>query len=558
MIPRIVIAIILVNLSWPLCQAAISMTNTLGDGIGDLIRSGITPGATGSSYATFDDLSWAGLIGVGAAAGGAAAVGAIALFTGGVFAAVGAILAAVAALFFGFLALMFRRFFIATLVLLAPLALVCWAIPGMEKWAKRWWDLFIKLLLMFPFIMAMFAISDVLSVVLGDVAGNFLAQLMLVFIRFAPFALIPLTFKIAGGAFGTITGMVNDRGKGLFDKARGAAHERAKTTERAQSKALKKDLGAKSRGLAGKDKVFEKLGEQPKGRLGRFRHNNYKRGLSDEVLRAAKAEHSSEKLRQAQFALEANGMGGIDYRRPDGQKKEFTVYMRDANGNLESKGRMMNKDDALAAGVLGAKVVDQDKNNEVLLEGDLASQRAAAMYATKQGLAPVATSVIDGKAKSGIPSLNGLAAGSSKQLEQAQQASAVLQEAMQANVGSMMPKMPSYFKGPSQAFGRVEAGAFSSYDPEEVTRMIKWASDKSSFTNSDTGVYNKQEHEQAWSRIGQSVQRIVAEPAKYNASPETLKRLRNEIESAPIAGGIDSDMVDAITRIDSKTGIINP
>ena len=241
MVPRLVIAVIAVNLSWAICQAAISMTNTLGDGIGDLIRAAAIPNATGASYATFQNIDWTGLVAGTAVTGVAAGAGVVALFTGGVFAALGAIITALAALFMGFAVLMVRRFFIATLVLVSPLALVCWAIPGMEKWAKRWWDLFIKLLLMFPFIMAMFAVSDVLAVVLKDSAGNFIGQLMLVIIRFAPFALIPLVFKIAGGAFSTLTGMVNDKGKGVFDRGKSWSKERAGQTHRALRKQGRKD-----------------------------------------------------------------------------------------------------------------------------------------------------------------------------------------------------------------------------------------------------------------------------------------------------------------------------
>lgn len=41
-----------------------------------------------------------------------------------------------------------------------------------------------------------------------------------------PYALIPLTFKFAGGLFATVAGMANDRSKGLFDRARNKRPEK--------------------------------------------------------------------------------------------------------------------------------------------------------------------------------------------------------------------------------------------------------------------------------------------------------------------------------------------
>lgn len=332
-VPRLVIAAILVNLSWVACQAAISTTNILGDGIGDLIRTLAIPGATGADFPTFSNMgggtaafSWVALI-----AGGGAGV--IALFTGGVFAALGAILAALAALVLGFLVLMFRRFFIVTLVILSPLALVCWAIPGMEKWAKRWWDLFIKLLLMFPFVMAMFAVADVLAVVLKPTAGNFVGQLMLVFVRFAPFALMPLVFKVAGGAFGTLTGMVNDRGKGIFDRGKSWSKERAGTTKRAQIKSLHKQ-----------DQINDRKTDAIRMVAGGRRNWNgrrYNQEFTARGLASLEASDRKERSETALYGLEEsmrNGTAtdnqGIVQRT--GSKSEQVAYLRDVAENHES------------------------------------------------------------------------------------------------------------------------------------------------------------------------------------------------------------------------------
>ncbi len=310
-VPKLLIAVILVNLSWVICQAAISTTNILGDGIADLITTVAIPKATPADFPTFSNMSngaavftWSALIVGGGAAG-------IALFTGGVFAALGAIIAALAALLLGFIVLMFRQFFIAVLVMISPLALVCWAIPGMEKWAKRWWDLFFKLLLMFPFVMAMFGISDVLAVVLRPSADNFISQLMLVFVRFAPFALMPLVFKIAGGAFSTITGMVNDRGKGVFDRGKNWSKERAGNTKRAQIRDMEKQ-----------DKINQRKTEGIRMVTSGKRNWNgrqYKNQFTPRGLAALQSADRKERSETALFGLEESMRTG-QARAPSGKK----------------------------------------------------------------------------------------------------------------------------------------------------------------------------------------------------------------------------------------------
>ncbi len=216
-LPRLVIAIILVNLSWDICRIIIEIVNVLGQNIAGIILS------TGSgSSATISDLGggWQLLFGGASVAAGIAVIG-----TAG-FIAVPLLLSLLSAVFVGFITLTIRQLAIVVLVIISPIALVLWVFPGMDKWGKRWFDTFTKVLLMYPLVMGIIATGSLLSGLFAketDGAGPVIAMI----IKFIPYFLIPFTAKIAGGLFGQLTGVVNDRSKGLIDRGKKAAYQKS-------------------------------------------------------------------------------------------------------------------------------------------------------------------------------------------------------------------------------------------------------------------------------------------------------------------------------------------
>lgn len=209
MLPRLLIAIILVNLSWDICRITIDYVNIIGNSIGGLI-AGLSPGES----ATADSIGLIGQIGI---AGGATA--AVLATSGGIL--VSLIMLVALALFTGFVALSLRQIVILVMVIISPIALVLWVFPGMDKWAKRWWDIFIKALLMFPFMMAMIAAGQLVSsvIVLAD-SDNLAVEISAVLVKFIPFFLLPFAMKLAGGTLANVSGMINDRSRGLLDLQR--------------------------------------------------------------------------------------------------------------------------------------------------------------------------------------------------------------------------------------------------------------------------------------------------------------------------------------------------
>ncbi len=130
-----------------------------------------------------------------------------------------------------FVTLVFRQGLILLLAITAPIACVLYILPGTEKYFKKWLDLFLKTLLVYPLIMLLFAGSDILaSVIFNNNKGGLPALVAGLIAMFAPLALIPFAFKFAGGALGGIYGgITNGRAKiheGFLKSNREKAHER--------------------------------------------------------------------------------------------------------------------------------------------------------------------------------------------------------------------------------------------------------------------------------------------------------------------------------------------
>ena len=205
-LPRLLIAIIGITLSWPLMMFFINLIGGIGLGIRGLI------------YAPFASINKVALGGGGQFIGSLFGVGAItALGFAGLlsFVATAALAVAVA-----FLVLTLRQMVITMLVIFAPIAILCYTLPNTQKVWKLWWDSFSRGLLMFPLIAAFIAIGRVFAAVNSKNAGS-INQIISFTAYFAPYFLIPFTFRLAGGAIATLGGMVNDRSRGAFDRLRG-------------------------------------------------------------------------------------------------------------------------------------------------------------------------------------------------------------------------------------------------------------------------------------------------------------------------------------------------
>lgn len=228
-LPRLLAAAILINLSYFIVTIAVDITNVIGVGISNLILApfGLNQ-AFDLSTLSSGAKATAGTIGLGLGGAGGVVAASFLIGAGSVSAAAGAALSLVWSFvllpgLLIFIAIMctliIRLGLIFGLVIFAPVAFALYALPNTEQYFRRWWDLLYRTLLVFPIISVMFAISKVMaqsviwSVGGKGVYGGF-AYILALLIMILPLAGIPFAFKLAGG----IIGRIHDFAKGATGK----------------------------------------------------------------------------------------------------------------------------------------------------------------------------------------------------------------------------------------------------------------------------------------------------------------------------------------------------
>lgn len=251
-LPRLVIAAILIQLSWFIFTGAIALTNAIAYGVEGLIYA---PFEGLGNLGLSEILSYSGGGGGGlflGLAAGAAVFGTLSLFGGGALLLAGSALLSLA---IGFVLILFRQVIIVALLIISPMALVAWILPNTEKFWKLWWESFSKLLIVYPLILGVIAAGRVFAYVvagadpqsgegIGNTAVDNVATMVMILIAlFGPYLLIPKLFQLAGSAFTALKGLSDSRSAGAFERLRkGRAEKRAHVKDTGQ--VLKRPKGA--------------------------------------------------------------------------------------------------------------------------------------------------------------------------------------------------------------------------------------------------------------------------------------------------------------------------
>ena len=234
MLPRLVIAAVLVNLSFTFCAVLLDLSNIAGYAFQDAFM-GIknTISTVGENTSTW---TWSEVIST-ALSNGALAVGAgyavsLALTTEILPMLVPAATLAGLTLLFILLIMAARQALIIILIIVSPLAFVCYLLPGTEKWFKKWRDLFFTMLVFFPAFAVVFGGAQLAGILIIQNASGSNGAIMHVLgmlVQIIPLAITPLIMKFSGGVLGKFAGFVNDKNKGLYDRSKNYAKDRRET-----------------------------------------------------------------------------------------------------------------------------------------------------------------------------------------------------------------------------------------------------------------------------------------------------------------------------------------
>ena len=232
MLPRLIVAAILVNVSYWLTGLVLDISNVLGMGLSDMFRA-VRENLQGVEKAgsELSGLSWSAVAGSILAGGGA--LGGVVLAEGGIGPSltllVPFLLGILLAAFTALVILAARQALITLCILVSPLAFVAFVLPSTQKYFDKWKDLFLTMLMMFPIVSFVMGAAQLAGYAIILNAGDSPLQIILgMAVQIAPIAITPFLIRISGNLLGKIAGIINNPNRGLIDRTRNWAQDRAK------------------------------------------------------------------------------------------------------------------------------------------------------------------------------------------------------------------------------------------------------------------------------------------------------------------------------------------
>lgn len=258
-LPKMIVAALLINLSYWLCIILVDISNIVGSGMLDLFRNlGTTRGpdvelGDGISFNTGSTI----LVSVGLIS---ALAGASAIFANPamLLTLLVSMIGVVISVFFLFVLLTARESAIVVLIVVSPLAFVLYMLPNTKRIMDKWWKLFSGLLLVYPICGLLVGGGNYVSRLLLSVLpnDNFLPAFTAMITGIIPIFFIPTVLKSSFAAFGKVGANLANMG----NRASSAATGKIKSNEGYKA--------AQTRGLEHRTRV--KAGINRKGQVTRL------------------------------------------------------------------------------------------------------------------------------------------------------------------------------------------------------------------------------------------------------------------------------------------------
>lgn len=214
-LPKLIITAVLVNFSYLILGVAIDLSHIIGNGIGSAIRTiaGESMSAEASAQASSIVSKIAGMVtGAGLIGGG------VAIATTGpalILPVVLFVITTVISVFFGFVVLTIRQAAIIMVIVLAPLAMVLYALPNTAAVTKKYISTLKALLMLYPMFVLATSAGALASTIIVGTSTDMLMLIVGGLLNVLPYFAIPsMTSKSLAG-LGAITSG--------FDKIRGGA-----------------------------------------------------------------------------------------------------------------------------------------------------------------------------------------------------------------------------------------------------------------------------------------------------------------------------------------------
>jgi hypothetical protein len=334
-LPRLLVAAILINISIYLVAIAVDVSNILGKGIEALIEYPFrsSPACTQAQATqclhfslnpgTSDTIGIIGLLGVGGTIWGLLGHTAGTVALGGDFLALIGFAVVIPAIFTFFAiltTLIVRQGLIMFLIFVSPVAFALYTLPNTERYFKQWWDWLLRALLVYPIIGATFAIANVMSLTISYSTTGLkrsLLSLLSIFVMFIPLIAIPYSIRLAGGLIArthdAVTGVRDKAHQGAQGKLRAEGSWYANRQQERAHRVADWKADTLDRGLA-------------------------KSGVSGFALRTVGGKRAKD--RQAQMnAHSAKALDDLSASGDDSLARASTMYAAMQDGSLKVDGR---------------------------------------------------------------------------------------------------------------------------------------------------------------------------------------------------------------------------
>ncbi len=273
LLPSLIIMAVLVNLSYFICQILIDVSNIAGASIGGIltdVQSTISPSSSVSAGDVVRGFlntlfNAVGITGIGIAVAVTIKLqGLAAVMIPVLIVTLGAIISVV----FVFLVLAVRQAGILVMVVISPLAIICYSLPNAKSLFEKWKKLFTALLFVYPVCSAcIYGGQLVSSLMLNSDNTSFMYNLVGMLLQIVPIFFIPSLIRNSLALAGNIGNRISQLGRGLSNKTTGAlrkseAVERARTTSQYRAAQRNRDFFNRLSERGGLFKAIGKYGNR--------------------------------------------------------------------------------------------------------------------------------------------------------------------------------------------------------------------------------------------------------------------------------------------------------
>ncbi len=211
-LPKLLIMAILVNLSFHICALMVDVSNIVGQSLRGLFES-VAAGiekypyvdiAIGESYDTIASGSAIALLGVSAI-----------VESGALWMLIPTILSALAAVVSGLITIALRQAVVILLVMVSPLALVCYVLPNTEDLYRKWKNTLKSMLIFYPMFSLLYGASNLAGwALMSSANGNVYMVILGLAVQITPLIASWSLMKMSG----TVLGTINQKIRSALDK----------------------------------------------------------------------------------------------------------------------------------------------------------------------------------------------------------------------------------------------------------------------------------------------------------------------------------------------------